>query len=212
MTINPHPARESFYCNRKHKIAYLRVNKCACSSLAYFVASLKTAGVLTPLWKKEHLQNNFDLVTPDETALSDYLTFTFVRNPYDRFISFYSNWIVSPPHERVLGHYQKYGIYENMPFEECVKAFVGIKDHHLLEAHGAPLYTFVFRENTLRVKFVGKLEDLDGDMEFVARACSARLTVPHRNKTERTVSHTARTKPLIYEYYKKDFELFGYER
>lgn len=210
-------ARGEFYCNSKSKLAYLAIRKCGSTSIAHFIASLKKQHVQRPLWGEEAIVHNFDKVGSDESALSDYVTFTFVRNPYDRFQSFYRNWIIDPPHERVLEHYRKFGLYVNMPFDECVNRFVQINETLALENHAVPMYHFVFRGDKSRVQHIGKLESLRRDMLSITSLNDVKLheneiCFPHQNKTSGINFYTPETKSLIYEYYKKDFVTFGYEK
>lgn len=208
----------SFYCNRDRKIAYLAIKKCGCTSIARYIAKQKVENILTPIWKPENAKHNFDFVTTDEKSLSEYFTFTFVRNPYDRFLSFYKNWIVNPPQENILEHYKKFGFFKNMPFDECVKAFSRISDVSLLEAHTIPLYFSVFRDKTLRVKFVGKLENIDNDFTYIKNACSLEGELQKLNSSKaktgskKTSLYTPELKELIYSFYRLDFEVFGYSK
>lgn len=217
MLINPDAPLSQFYCNNAHKIAYLQLLKCGCSSFAYLVASLKTQYIVQPLWREENFRHHFDQVTPDEGELAEYFTFTFVRHPLTRFCSFYLNWVVDPPHDGILGHYKKFGLYENMPFADCVKSFVAIEDLSLLEAHTMPMYRTVFRQSSSRVKFIGKLENVEIDFDFVRQACGINRNIPHRNRTgvsgseKKTLGiESAEVEALLYQYYRRDYELFGY--
>lgn len=91
-----------FYCNKEFKIAFLAIRKCATNSLAAWIARLKTEDVRTPMWSPENQKHNFDLVTPTDAVIADFFKFTAVRHPFARFLSFYNNWIVSPPHTEIL--------------------------------------------------------------------------------------------------------------
>lgn len=206
-----------FYCNDEFKLAYLAIRKCGCSSIARTIASLKTSEIKTPLWAKESSEHNFDRVSSDESTLEQYLTFTFVRNPYDRFQSFYKNWIVNPPHSDVLNHYEKHDIYSNMPFEECVQKFVRIKNVADLEGHTLPLENYIFRDGKMRVKFVGKLENIHLDIFRMFEENNIPLTeedisIGHFNRTGQGDLYTEKSKEMIYEFYKSDFRLFGYSK
>ena len=204
----------SFYGNNEHKIAYLAIRKCACTSIASCIASHKTKEVLRPMWPAEHARVNFDFVTQNEDELSDFFTFTFVRDPYARFLSFYRNWILSPPHRRILDQYRNYGLYENMAFDDCVRAFVKIPDYSLLDPHTAPMHRYVLRSNKLRVKFIGRLENLETDFSYVRAACSLRESFERLNcsqKPDAIDPFTPELRGLIYSFYRRDFELFGYD-
>lgn len=212
MLINPVPPNSQFYCNESCKIAYLKLQKCGCSSIAHFVASLKTKYIVSPIWKEENLKHHFDKVTSEECELTEYFTFTFVRHPLSRFLSFYNNWVVDPPHDGVINHYGRFGLYKNMSLEECVKIFVDIEDYSLLEDHTIPMHRTVFRGSTSRAKFIGKLENFRTDFNFVQHACGIKMSVPHKNKRSNTLECNGTIKHLIWQYYEKDYELFGYQK
>jgi len=192
-------------------VAYLRIFKCGCTSLAAHIASLKNEDLKFPLWEPEREKIYFDIKTADETQLKDYFTFTFVRNPYDRFLSFYSNWIVDPPHFEVLNYYEPYGLKLNMPFEDCVNEIIKLDDLKRLEGHLTPQYQYLHRGYCPRVKYVGKLENLENDIRFIDKACGIKTNLLHKNKTEKMINpYTEETCRSIFRYYRMDFELFGY--
>lgn len=208
--------RGKFYCNQAHRIAYLPIRKCACTSIAYQIAGLKTKHVRMPLWDPQNEKVNFDLVTADEQDLQDFFTFTLVRNPYGRFLSFYQNWVVNPPHHGILAHYEKFGLTKNMTFEDCVKTFTKIPDFSFLEGHTAPMYLYVLRHQTIRVKFIGRFENIANDMQYVRSACGMTGELPLLNRTplspEDRDPYTPKLRGLIYAFYRLDFDLFGYDK
>lgn len=211
MIINPGRPRQNFFCNNKHKIAYLQINKSACSTLAGHIARI-TVGDFKTLWSSD----NFDLITSDESLISDYFKFTFVRNPYDRFLSFYMNWVLEPVHDGILERYRGIGLEKNMTFYECSKCIVQVDDIDLLDPHSAPQYSFVYRGNKLRVNYLGNVEQLNQQIEFVNKACEINQDLVCRNRanyaSKNANLYTDEIKELIYEFYRKDFELFGYEK
>ena len=202
--------RSQFFCNQRHRIAYLMIHKCACSSIIYRLARLKADIAEPPL---RNTAKYFDLVTADENQLADYLTFTFVRNPHDRFLSFYADRVLGSGDRETLDHYRRFGIYADMPFDECVAAITAIEDRRLLEAHAAPQVSFVFRGCKSRVRFLGRLESIAREMEWLARACGFDADLPHVHpsrggRLQHLYDPSSRRK--IYDYYREDFEYFGY--
>lgn len=208
--INEFNTRSQFYCSKK--LAYLKINKCGCSSIGNWISKFQTTSPKKPIWNGKNSSYNFHYITEDESELSDFFTFTFVRDPFRRFLSFYKDWIINPPNLGIVKHYEKFGITVNMDFDKFVKAIVNIDDYSLLENHAAPMYTFIFRKNTPRVKFIGKLENINKDMEYLQAISGAKKAIPHsRQSSDERTYYTAETRDLIYNYYRKDFELFGYQ-
>ncbi len=204
------PGRGQFYAINSLNIAYLQIHKCACSSIAYYISVLDRAEVKKPIWQPDH--NNFDLITPDFREVKDYFTFTFVRNPYKRFYSFYKNWIVNPPKTRVLEVYAKHGVYANMPFDECVRRITKIKDSSDLEHHAAPMHEFLFHKGALKLNFVGKLENLDTDWVVIQKYCGTDKPLMSRNKKPSSASpYNEETRERVYRFYQQDFELLDYD-
>ena len=211
--INEFNTRGLFYCNNKN-LAYLKINKCGCSSIGSWISKFKTASPKQPIWNGKNSSYNFHYVTEDETELSNFFTFTFVRDPFKRFLSYYKDFIVNRNAPGVFNRYGKFGIKEDMKFEDFVEKIVQIEDLSVLDHHLAPMYTFVFRENTPRVKFIGKLENLN-DLRYIELFSDSNIKIPHANKTSNHKNknyYTPETCALIYNYYRKDFELFGYDK
>lgn len=130
--------------------------------------------------------------------------FTTVRNPYDRFLSAYNysckGGIGSAPDLE----YQI--ILNSMTLDEFIDILPQMINRMV---HFTPQFYFTTNESRKAPKLIiCKFETLNQDL--------ARLgfnNLPHINSTERKVTTlTDEQKEKIYEVYKEDFRLFGYEK
>jgi len=142
------------------------------------------------------------------TDVDDYFIFSFVRNPYTRFASWYE-------------HYKKQNSY-NKPFSDFINSinhldFVFFSQEYFLY-HGAT--------DTKKVSFVGKFENYENDLKFIFEKINVNFEkVPHLNPNKYYEKHPSlNTFNLYKNYYKKewmkdwiktkyknDFKIFGYE-
>ena len=136
-----------------------------------------------------------------------YFKFTFVRNPYSRIESFYFGKIVNAhpiTQERML---LPKGLYRNMPFGEFVEYVINDKN---CDKHWCPQYMFYDKIN-----FIGKIENFDNGFKYILK----RLNFPqypvkkiNYSGDKRKYLWTDKLKEKIYNHYKKDFYLFGYDK
>jgi hypothetical protein len=136
----------------------------------------------------------------EDYNLNDITFFSIVRNPYDRIVSelFYIGRInLNSSKEKI---------------EKEIKFF--INDNYLYDNHKLPQYLFL----TLNKKLVKsikvlKMETLNDDMYnygYIDFNEDANKT--NRIKINYQSLLTNNAKKIIYDYYKKDFELFNYEK
>jgi len=163
----------------------------------------------------------------------NYFTFTFVRNPYKRVLSLYLNKIINP-HENIIKKQLKpFGLKPNMSFDELVDFLCfNKKGQDGNDPHWTSQYAFIKPE----IDFVGKLENFDKDFKTILNHIGLPYESPkHLNYTTKEGAHytkdlkyinkpkkdkspvlddyyTDKTYQLIYERYKKDFEMFGCEK
>jgi hypothetical protein len=140
------------------------------------------------------------------------LTFTFVRNPYDRLLSFYKSKVVGG--QAPFIYYQRrLGITRSASFADVV-AKITSTDPALLEHHAAPQSMILCDQMEARAAFVGRLEDIPQDWEVIQKLTGLRGTLGRRNTTPAspTPVYDRTLRDRVYEYYRDDFELFGYER
>ena len=189
-------------------VAICVINKCACTSVREGLA-------------KAHCYTNLDKFNREYIVKfpenPDIPKLVLVRNPYARLVSCWADKIMSN---------NEYGTRYNMPqrcrklrmdmsFPDFVTKVVGIKekdsDKHFRSQH----------------KHISKLEiDWDDLMIYrleeelpyfieTARAHIPNFEMGHVNKSSHKPwqeYYNSRLTGLVYERYKRDFELFGYER
>lgn len=160
-----------------------------------------------------------------EELYSDYYSFSFVRNPYDRLYSFY----------KYLGY-----IYL-MSFETFILRYLDkliVEDNWFFKSQ----YDYLYDNGKCMVDFIGKFENLQSDFDQIAHHFNLNSTdIPHvnksskhnfirrvkyrlvllkkypsslfwynfnKNKTKR--KYSAQMKDKVYSLYEFDFNSFGY--
>ena len=133
--------------------------------------------------------------------LENCFKFCFVRNPYERIISYY-NHILSHPDHAFHKRVQQWGSFEAMVLR-------------LPELNEPSQASFIKNESgTLAMDFVGRFEELHRDFESINSRLSLQMKLPWVN-----LSHTKsdvekfcsdNTKLSIYRIYEEDFDLFEY--
>lgn len=162
----------------------------------------------------------FDVMHYQDPELFDsYFSFSCVRNPYDRFVSAFE-------FVKLDTAYVQYNINKN--FDEFVDIIYknGLNFYSKLPIHFTPQYKFISIKNVILVDEIMKVENINEDWKRIAEiinkkysftpipttidvlnANSIRMNIPWQDYYK-----NEETKNKIYELYKKDFELFGYEK
>ena len=83
--------------------------------------------------------------------------------------------------------------------------------------HFVPQYKFVCdKDGKILSDFIGRFENLDNDFQEICERLGVNKELPLMNKGKRKSDwehyYSPQTKEMVYEYYKKDFEIFGYEK
>lgn len=166
-----------------------------------------------------------DLHFVSQEIFDTYFKFAFVRNPIDRLYSTYK--------------YKRFIDY--LSFDDFIK----LKLENFINSETEsfffkPQYEYLYGNKQLLVDFVGKLENLDKDFEYILKKLNTNLRLKHYNKSiemkgvskiirrygklvkDREVWGKAKYKEngkmlsegaiaVIENYYKIDFETFDYE-
>jgi chondroitin 4-sulfotransferase 11 len=145
----------------------------------------------------------------------EYFKFAFVRNPWDRLVSWYSMVTTMPREGNELWRY----VHDNSStFEEFIYNCtdeVEIKEGvHYSFAYNQLDYVTDDHGNML-VDFIGRLENFDEDIQEVFLRIGFELeAVPHKNRSGHqhySTFYTPETEMIVRERFKRDIEYFGYE-
>lgn len=175
----------------KNKLFYYETPKCASSSM------------------KKMLHDSLpDYQHGDVTKIDDtYLTFSVIRNPFDRFVSNY-HMITTTPH-RIQNILKPMFGKTKLTFEEFVEQFDKKTNHHWL-----PMSDFLPKE---KLDFVFRFEHLKEDISKFKEQTGVDLKHIHKNKCrlQKPNYKDFFTKPewieKVTNYYKKDLDRFNYE-
>ena len=210
--------------SHKHKCIFLHIPKAAGTSVERFLRDVDSDIPAKVLRKRgfSHFLNDY----------LDYYVFSFVRNPYDRLVSAWKWGQLKFKKEGDLAFYSK---ERAVSFEEYVLLTTDFnyrKDHKNLwseydEYHTLPQFEFFPQLNgghyfTDKISsdfvcnFIGRFENLHEDFNKVCRNIDIKqCKLPHayNSKTfKQTFDWSNKLKDRVHNYYKKDFELFNYNK
>lgn len=134
--------------------------------------------------------------------------FCFVRNPYDRLFSAYTFLKKGGINDQDLAFSQKY-LSEYLTFEDFVLR--GLEKKEIMEwVHFKPQYTFVCDNDKMVMDFVGKMENINEDFEYLCKQINinnAELKKLNMSSVKKN-DFSDEIKSIIKTKYQKDFTLF----
>lgn len=196
-----------WYMGEHTDVAYLNLAKCACSS----IISTFVDGEIEN--KSRYVRENYE-ISGNIAEHKKIYKFTYVRNPFERLVSCYVQKIENR-REKNLYKEINYcmGILDNIKnFEEFVKQIVKIPESWA-DRHFKAQYSYVYNDDIILVDYVGKVEELPYSYKKIQDKYGL-TRLEHKNKSNKKrweSYYTKETAALVYEYYKKDILLFGYE-
>ena len=143
----------------------------------------------------------------DEEIKDKYFVFVFVRNPFERLVSGWKSFLEKTPP------------YVHTDFKMFIKNNDGkswlTKDGLTQNDHWSPLCHYVeYKDKNKFVDFIGRFENLNYDWEYVAKKINLNTTLPKVNSSSHSYYrnyYDDEIKELVSEFYKRDFDLLGYE-
>lgn len=199
--------------SNKHKFIFIHNPKCAGQSTREALKEYHDSEIrywdhefnptLDRIVDKAHLWAK-DICLFEQLDLGQFFVFGFVRNPYDRFISAFSQYGL------VNTEYQSIDI--NDFAAKCINNITIRYDWNLI--HFCPQYLFFYKGNKLVADFVGKQETYPENLAFISSVVG--FHIEHKvinqslrdGKPEKTLSPS--TLKLINQLYERDFALFNY--
>lgn len=198
-----------WYMGNHSNIAYLRLAKCACTSIISTLVQEDEEDIHPLAAKKYEITGNI-------SNMKSVYKFTFVRNPFERLVSNYVNKVKNL--EKNNYYKQKdycMGILNDIfDFEEFVRRVTSIPDRWA-DRHFKQQYSYLYDDNgELLVDYIGKVENLSNDYLKIQQKYGLKK-LEWKNKSDKEnwkTFYTEETAKLVYEYYKNDIITFGYEK
>jgi len=141
----------------------------------------------------------------------DYFKFTIMRDPYEKLLSCYYDFIIDKRRERVI---RDFPFYYGMSFKEFVKVVCSISDEES-DTHFRSQHTFITNKGNLVVDYIAKYENLEIEYPKIMKKMGIENIpkLPNIKKSkakakERKDLYTNEIKEMVYERYKKDFEIY----
>jgi hypothetical protein len=182
---------------------------------AYFVHIPKSAGSSVSLslfgYQVGHLTYE-DIFYLNKSKAKKYFSFTFVRNPIDRFVSAYAFLKAGGMNERDL-MFSK----ENLLAYNDINEFVFDLTSEMIESHlhFMPQYKFLCSDASIypQVKFIGRFENIENDFEYITKKLDIKAKLQEINTTDKSSANVTLTKKSmekLQRLYSIDYYLFGY--
>jgi hypothetical protein len=140
----------------------------------------------------------------DPSVFSDYLKFSIVRNPYDRFVSEYNS-------------NEEFNFLSFDEFTDYAMSLTAVERNWLFDGHLETQTNFLSIDGggiDQSIK-IFKFEELYVLKKFMAEL-TGMIHFPHKLKSANRISfisfYTNKTENMIYEFYKDDFVKFNYDR
>jgi len=210
------------FISEKYQVAYVCVPKVMSRSVIRYLADIDPD---TGYELRERNLGKSALATDPTTGIAP-VSFTFVRNPYSRAVSFYQHMIANYL-PRYHFHVIRQGLSPDMTFREFVDWLGSDKGtDRTADPHFLSQTYFVFDEDgEPAVDHVGRFEDAELDVPAMQRLLGLPvMPLPRLNvNAARQSSRPDATLPwrdllddrsirILNRRYDADFEVFGYER
>lgn len=188
--------------SHEHKCIFVHCHKCAGETIELAVFGKSDIGFGGDPYEgspEKHFSVNQYIKKYGDSVWNNYFTFSFVRNPWDRVIS----WIKYRDKRRNL-----YGgrLNSSIIKKEVESPFFSNNSYFNLLS---------FDSSGGSIDFIGKVENLQEDFNtFCDKVGTPQQKLPHKNKTKHkhyTEYYDDETKSIVAKKYAKDIEYFNYE-
>jgi hypothetical protein len=144
-------------------------------------------------------------------AINDYLTFTFVRHPEDRFISAY-NYLLDKPKNPSDVDFAHNVLKRFQSIDEFIANYLTEKTL-FSHVHFYPQTHFIQSDGNLNIDFIGRYENLQEDFGKLCAILNldARLEQMNVTKEKAASNLSAPSQDKLRFLYRNDYEFLGYE-
>lgn len=195
--------------------------KCASKTIRLSLGEFTDIGYPKPSPLGQHITVNDFFKSNYVNLFEDYFKFTFVRNPYDKLYSSFTQDVHASKSYKVW-HKVKSGIFNTIgeDFNRYMQEYVFKNDikNDWDYIHFCPMHEFATIDNEFCLDWFGKAENVEYDLVELAKHLNLDIK-KHKDANIRSKpvtdlkylnKYTRSTIELVNEAYKRDFELFSY--
>ena len=188
--------------NHKHKFVFIHIPKTGGTSIeCLFINNAHIKDVAGKHNMVSDIGSEF---------LKKYFTFTFVRNPWDRMVSYYKFRI-----KRSFNMFNHGESFKEWIRFLCSDEVQKINAYHFNLAIKNQREFLVNESNEISVDFIGRFENFQQDFDTICDKIGIpQQQLPHKNATKHkhyTEYYDDETREIVAEKYAKDIEYFEYE-
>lgn len=144
---------------------------------------------------------------------NNYFKFSFVRNPWDRAVSMYTYLATKKPEGTVDTYFHQLFTKHIKDFNSFISYLEhnGIDQFTLFQSQSFYLLDY---KNEIAVDYVGKVENMEKDYEFIKNKLSLTSSITRKNASIRKPYqsyYTPELKNRVGDLYRKDIDIFNYD-
>jgi hypothetical protein len=198
--------------NHKYKFIFIHIQKTAGTSITNSLYNLPETENL------HHSHSMINLLVDDE--YEDYFKFCFVRNPFDRLISWYNMILQKGFHN----DWSKYILENSTNFSEFLELTDIVIERNPLELQSQVGYPKSISFNQLdyisdnlgniQCDFIGRFENINDDFNILSQMLNIKLELNHLNKFKHNHYKDYYNQidlEKVSNLYKRDIEYFNYK-
>lgn len=159
-----------------------------------------------------HATYNYYTKVFNPNEISTYFKFTFVRNPWDRLVSAYFFLKKGGFNNKDKEWFDK-ELSQYSTFEEFIIKWLS-KENIEKWHHFRPQCSYICDYmGEIKVDYIGYLENINNDFEFIKNKLGLKVDLPNNNKSEHASYkkyYTLETQKIVSEIYDQDIKMFGY--
>jgi hypothetical protein len=165
-------------------------------------------------------KNKHSFITELENEYKNYFKFSFVRNPWDRLVSWYNMFL----NLKVSNDFSKYVLNNSKNFSEFLNLTEIIVEKIGHDNPNGEYYPksisfnqldyLTNKEGNINVDFIGRYENINDDYRNISTKLNISLDLECRNKFNHDHYRTYYSDSdaeKVYHMYKRDIDYFGYE-
>jgi hypothetical protein len=187
-------------CHDKQFI-FIHCQKCGGESIEHALTGKADVGYNGDLFEgspEKHWGKQNYIDAYGKEVWNNYFTFSFVRNPWERMIS----WICYRD--------KRFNLYNGKINKDILIKEISMRPEHTSYVNMLGLLD----SDSKQMDFIGKVENMQNDFEYVCdRLRIPRILLPHNNKSNHnhySEYYDNETVELVANKYSKDIEMFGY--